>query len=206
MKWKRFENLKTSDIDKLIMQLLSGEDEKALKIVFESYFNRLAGFSVKFVKNREIARDITQDAILRFWEKRNHLSDNTRVLSYLLTIVRNLSLNYLRDMQRNGVHLSLDESFSDEMLLNYKLLSDTVWEELLTSELEEIITKSAQLIPERSREVFFMSRMEHLSHTEIAKKLNISQKTVEGHISEALKIIRKQLPVYLIITIQTVQF
>ncbi len=187
------------ETEKNILQLLRDNDEQALKLIYKLYFNRILGFSIEFVKDREIAREISNDAIFRFWQNRHRLKIDTCIISYLLTIVRNLSLNYLRQLKQEPNTISFDSIYDTELHLNYKVLADSSWDLLLARELETVTTEAINALPLRCREVFLLSRDENLSNLEISLKLNISVKTVEGHITDGLKFIRKKLIDYIVL-------
>lgn len=188
-----------SELDKKIVASLKKDDEHAMNELFHLYFNKLYYFCVDFVKDKEKAREIVQDAMMNFWQHRSHLNDDSNVYGYLLTIVRNLSLNHLRQYKRHNKFITTETGMVDELALNYQVLADQDWDELLTLEMESVVKQAIDTLPEKCRAVFEFSRFEELSNAEIAQKLQISIKTVEGHITEALKVLRKHLSKYLYI-------
>lgn len=184
-----------------IILALKENNEQVLKEVFHLHFNRLQAFAVEFVIDKEAATEIVHDAILKFWQHRHNLRDDTNVKAYLYKIVRNLCLNYIkRIQQRNPLTLSGDDQLFD-LTLNYEVLSDPDWDKLLVNELEEILQKTISSLPDKCRNIFELSRFGQFSNQEIADKLNISVKTVEGNITEALKIIRHKLSKYLTVIV-----
>lgn len=186
-----------SEDDKRIVQLLKKDNERGLDEIFHLYFNRLFHFALGFVKDKEEAREIVHDAIFRLWQKRHQLNNETSVLGYLIIVVRNLSLNYLRQF-RNYKKLSFSNAdLENELYLNYKILSNQVWDHLLTEEINLVLEAAVNSLTEKCRKVFELSRYQELSNAEIADKLRISVKTVEGHITEALKQIRVHLSKYI---------
>lgn len=195
-----------SEIDKKILLLLEADDERVLKLIYELYFKRLVAFSIEFVKDREIAKEISSDAIFRLWQKRNQLLENSCIISYLLTIVRNLSLNYLRQLKQETNTISFSSVYDIELHLNYEVLADSSWDILLTHELETIVNDVINALPIRCKEVFLLSRNESLSNSKIAETLNISVKTVEGHITYALKLIREKLLHYIILIFSIINY
>jgi RNA polymerase sigma-70 factor (ECF subfamily) len=195
-----------AEIDKRILRLLEADDERVLKLIYELYFKRLVGFSIEFVRDREIAKEISSDAIFRVWQKRHRLLENSCIISYLLTIVRNLSLNYLRQLKQETNTISFSSVYDTELHLNYEVLADPSWDVLLTRELETIANDVINALPIRCKEVFLLSRNENLSNSEIAEKLNISVKTVEGHITYALRFIREKLLHYIILIFSMINY
>lgn len=175
-----------SDDAQLLNEIKKG-DNQAFEYLFKTYYPRLRGYAVRFVEDEETARDIIQECFMRFWEKREMLSA-VSVTSLLFAMVRNGCLNYLK-------HLSIVEKHQIEYLatidgeerLYHTDLSLDAEHKLLYTELQEQINIVIGQLPERSREVFLMSRFKGLKNREIADKLQISTTAVEKHISKALK-------------------
>jgi len=182
--------------DEYIVASMKSDDQDALKDVFRLYFNQLYAFAIQFVIDREIAREIVHDSILRFWQHRHKLKDETNIKAYLLKIVRNLCLNHLKKYKDNPVVFIPDDQIRTVFALNYAVLADQSWDPMLADEFEEVISASISSLPEKCRNVFELSRFENLSNAEIAGKLEISVKTVEGHITEAIKSIRHKISKY----------
>jgi RNA polymerase sigma-70 factor, ECF subfamily len=186
-----------TESDLNIVRSLRQNDETALKLIFKIYFNQLFHFASEFVINKEIAREIVHDAVFRFWQHRSNLREDTHVKAYLLKIVRNLCLNYLAKVKNSTNLLISSEDLKQEYALNYEVLSTPDWDQLLVLEMEEILLQTISALPEKCRTVFELSRYKQLSNLEIANQLGISVKTVEGHMTEALKTIRLKLSKYL---------
>lgn len=175
-----------SDEAQLLNEIKKG-DNQAFEYLFKTYYPRLRGYAVRFVEDEETARDIIQECFMRFWEKREMLSA-VSVTSLLFAMVRNGCLNYLK-------HLSIVEKHQIEYLatidgeerLYHTDFSLDTEHKLLYAELQEQINIVIGQLPERSREVFLMSRFKGLKNREIADKLQISTTAVEKHISKALK-------------------
>jgi RNA polymerase sigma-70 factor, ECF subfamily len=183
--------------DSYIIKSLKENNEAGLKHIFKIYFNQLLNFAIEFVIIKEIAREIVHDAIFRFWQHRSNLKDDTHVKAYLLKIVRNLCLNYMAQVKNSPMFMVSSEKLKQELALNYEVLADPDWDKLLVRELEDMLTQIISSLPEKCRHVFELSRIKQLSNLEIANELNISVKTVEGHITEAIKIILFKLSKYL---------
>ncbi|NJK96731.1 MAG: RNA polymerase sigma-70 factor [Bacteroidales bacterium] len=183
--------------DHEILQALKQSDENALKLIFHLHFSHMHFFVSEFVIDREVAREIVHDAFMRFWQHRFQLKEDTRIKAYLFKIVRNLSLNYLTKVKNNPEYLLSPDELRMEMDMNYELLADSGWDDLLVQEFREVLAGIIDKLPEKCRIVFEMSRNQQFTNQEIADQLNISVKTVEGHITDALKILRLKLDKYL---------
>lgn len=145
------------------------------------------GYAIRFVEDEETARDIIQECFLRFWEKRELLSA-VSVTSLLFAMVRNGCLNYLKHLSIVEKHqIEYLASIDGEERLYYADFTLDAEHKLLYDELQEQINLVIGQLPERSREIFLMSRFKGLKNREIADKLQISTTAVEKHIAKALK-------------------
>ena len=156
--------------------------------IFSSFysrnFQRFAWLATKYVKDIHAAEEIVQDLFLRFWENPDGLDGVRSIQPYLYRTIINESINYI-NRQKNiaGHHLRVAEELSDEYI--EMIVEDFALKELLHKEIERL--------PAQCKKVFRMSRIENLKYREIAEALGISEKTVENHIVNALKILRARL-------------
>lgn len=168
-------------------EMVSGNDS-AFYILFERFWESTYSNVYKILKDEAQAKDVVQDIFINFWEKR-HINEITNVGGYLYRAGKFGALKAMRD---NKSHLHDDlESIEKTMI------SDPAGED--TEELQLQIDQSISELPEKCRQVFLLSREEQFSNREIAEKLGLSQRTVETHISNALKHLRKTLPKGLVI-------
>lgn len=159
-----------------------------LKKIFEDSYRNLVIQAVRLVKNSESAEDIVQDCFIKLWEKKDQLEIAGNVTAYLSKMVRNRSLDFLKKkrLQTSELNEAFQGASENE-------------DHLVTEDLQTRIDKTIDSLPEKCRQVFVLSRFEELSYQEIADKLEISKKTVEAHISKALKSLRKSLNQFLFI-------
>lgn len=165
-------------------------DKTTFEQLFKNEFKGLVLFAIQYVKEYESAREIVQEAFIGLWDKRDQIDLSRPVKSYLSTTVRNRSLNYLRDNKKFDTRLLTQENL-------YPLASYEHADRLVEKELSEKIQEAISGLPERCKEVFLLSRNEHLTYQEIADKLQISVKTVETQMSKALQHLRIHLKEYL---------
>lgn len=180
------------DKDILINDLSAGSKE-AFEYLFTTYYPRLRNYASHFVADVDDVEDILQDCFVNLWNRRTMLT-GVSISSMLFTMVRNGCLNFLK-------HKAIAEGYNtqelklisgSEALYNYDFLGSAD-EELLYSELQRQICDVLQHLPERSRQVFVMSRFEGLKNKEIAERLDISVKVVEKHITKALAMLREHI-------------
>ena len=172
--------------DGVLVQLLKGGDEHAFSSFYDTLWEPLFSFVVRAVKDTDDAMDIVQETFISIWQQRNALESVQSVRSYVFSIARYKALRYIRlNIQKRDYLTSLWQFF------------DTYTEspeELLTAdELQHAIDKQVAKLPPKMREVFLLSRDEHLSYKEIAARLNISDKTVKKQINNSLKMLRLKL-------------
>mgnify|MGYP000468207153 CR=1 FL=1 len=170
----------------------------AFSELFTNYRERFIRFAETYVRDTAVAEDYVMDSFVYYWENRYNLGDNVNVPAYVLTIIKHKCLNYL---QHQSLHKEIVNhiAFHAQWELNTRIASLESCEpyELFASEAQEIVKTTLERLPERTREIFIMSRMRNLSHKEIAEELHISTKGVEFHITKALKKLRAELKDYL---------
>lgn len=176
------------DEHELVIRLIDG-DEDAFCELYAAYKNRLLYFAMKFVKSRDFAEDIFQDAFTIIWQSRRFINPNASFSSYLYTIVRNRILNQIRDADK-------ENTLKEQILSQAIDYTDDTKENILANDLREIINKALEKLTPRQREIFEMSREAQMSHKEIADALGISVNTVQEHISVSLRTIRTFLSKY----------
>lgn len=172
----------------LVLRLIGG-DEDAFCGLYAAYKNRLIYFAMRFLKSREYAEDVFQDAFTVVWQSRRFIDPDASFSSYLYTIIRNRLLNQLRDAAN-------EEKLKESILSQALDYTDDTKREVMLNDLKFIISRALEQLTPRQREIFEMSREAQLSHKEIAGELGISVNTVQEHISSSLKIIRTYLIKY----------
>lgn len=172
----------------LILRLIEG-DEDAFCELYATYKNRLIYFAMRFLKSREYAEDVFQDAFTVVWQSRRFINPDASFSSYLYTIMRNRILNQLRNAAN-------EEKLKESILSQALDYTEDTKREVMLNDLKSLISHALQQLTPRQREIFEMSREAQLSHKEIADKLGISINTVQEHISTSLKLIRTYLIKY----------
>ncbi|RIH63577.1 RNA polymerase sigma-70 factor [Mariniphaga sediminis] len=172
----------------LILRLKNG-DQTAFELLFHFYYPGLVMYASQFTANLSDAEEIVQDFFVRFWEKHNQVLPCDSLKNYFFSSVKYGSLDFLK-------HQEIERKYVDEIveLSKHHLAYDT--DLYVVSELQERLKQGIDLLPEKCREVFMMSRIQGLKNEEIAAELNISKRTVETQISKALKVLREELKDY----------
>jgi len=162
-------------------------------ISFERLFHRfhpgLSSYAESLVGKREIAEEVVQDVFYNIWKNRETLRINRSWQSYLYRSVYNNSMMYFRKMRRE---YPMDERTS----LDHDVDPSDPSQLMQLNEVSELIAKTLEELPERTREIFRLNRHEGLKYREIADRLSISVKTVEANMGKALKALRNSLEKY----------
>lgn len=174
-----------SDEHSLVLRLIEG-DEDAFCELYAAYKNRLIYFAMRFLKSREYAEDIFQDAFAVVWQGRRFINPDASFSAYLYTIVRNRILNQLRD-------LSNQDKLREQILSQAVNYTNETKDEIIANDLRQFISRALQQLTPRQREIFQMSRERQMSHREIAEVLGISVNTVQESISISLRTLRTYL-------------
>ena len=153
-------------------------------MIFKSHYAPLCRYAQQFVPDYDTAQELTQKVFVSMWENQTELDANRAPGAYLHTAVRNRCLNYIRDQKKYRSHF-LDIECASEIPTNFDLDDQ--------EELRRRIAKAMDALPDKCRQVFEMSRQQDLKYREIAEALDISIKTVEVHMSKALRILREHL-------------
>ncbi len=178
----------------LIANLKVGKPE-ALEEIYNRYWKKLLQFAIQKTNSIEISKEIVQELFINLWERRAEL-EITNLDYYLFAATKYKILKELKKKYHTEPLSAASENYVDN-LPEFSLETD---------ELKEKISESLNKLPAKTQEVFVKSRIENLSHKEISEALNISQKTVEYHISQALKFLRLDLKNYVPLIIYTIFF
>jgi RNA polymerase sigma-70 factor (ECF subfamily) len=170
--------------------LMRGE-KKAFESVYMDYYDMLFHLANGYIGNREVAKELVQDAFLKLWEYREDLGKNTNIKNFLYTLTKNSSLNYLK--QQEVICRNNREYLLPELKYRQEALSEFPDSYAGVEDLLGRVDNAIEKLPEEVRVTFKMNRFDGLTYNQIAEKLEVSPKTVEARISKALKILRSEL-------------
>jgi len=170
-----------------LFQLLQQDDMSAFDELYERYFIPLLNAAFKRLHSREDALEMVQDLFVQLFIKRKQIDHTYNVGGYLQTMLKYRIIDRFREQLVRKKHIYQFQQMKPDTE------SDTPEENMDVKLLEQKIYAVIEQLPHKCREVFLLSRFNHLSHQAIADKLNISVSTVEKHIVKALKIVRKHV-------------
>jgi len=178
---------KRSDLE--LLQLLQLGDRLAYTEIFERYKFILHHHAIKKLPNREEVKDIVQEVFTMLWTKKEGINIHTNLSGYLYTSLKHSILDHFSKQKVRDKYVDSMKNFVGQgaVLPDYRIRE---------KQLSAAIAAEISLLPEKMRIVFELSRKTHLSHSEIAAQLGISEKTVNRQISNALKILRSRLGLF----------
>lgn len=177
--------MSTQDTRHLVNRL-KASDHDAFRAVFDSYQESIFRFLYLKTKDVQLAEDLLQEVFYKLWTNRYRLDAEQSLKSYLYTIAEHLFLNHCRHQLVVQQHMQSG---------NRGTTAETPHFLLEEEEFRQHLENAIEMLPEKVREVFMMSRFEDLSYQEIANRQSISIKTVESHMVEALRLLREVLPI-----------
>lgn len=163
----------------------SGNDE-AFSTLYEIYAEKLLVYASTKLSSLDEARDLVHDLFVHLWEKRAQIDIQQSVKGYLFWSLNRRILNHYR---RN----SYQTQYADQLRKMEEQFFFGPDRYVEAKEIQSQIDEAVSLMPNKVREIYLLSREEHLSNAEIADRLNISQQTVKNQLSTAMSIIRKSI-------------
>lgn len=161
-------------------------DRNAFKILIEIYYDDLYLFAQNLCRDQDLSKDLVQEVFFSLWENRKNINTKSVIKGWLYQSLKNKFIDHIRKHKKETVLLETNLAELTEQFVfdeNQQELNQKV----------SLLEKEIALLPKKCHEVFIMSKKEGLSNQEIADYLNISLKTVEGHLTKALKILREKL-------------
>jgi RNA polymerase sigma-70 factor (ECF subfamily) len=172
-----------------LQERIRAGDERAFDSVFRTHYAHLVRVAESMLRERALAEEIAQEVMLELWRRRESLDVEQTFAAYLVRSTRNRALNHIRHQRvvaREAAAAAIEPQ-----------ASRSAEDELLGVELQQAVREAIDALPEKSREVFRLSREQGLKYAEIASVLEISVKTVEKRMGQALSELRERLAPWL---------
>lgn len=177
--------LKEETNEQLLVEKLSQGNHEAFRLLFMRYYPKVRSFVYGLLKSEEDAEDVTQEIFAKIWSNRSSFTTVRNFGGYLFVLSKNTALNYI------------DSKYVRETRINEKPFEETdntsPYEELIAKDLQLLVDMVVESMPPQRKLVYELSRKVGLSNAEIAERLQLSGKTVENHLTLALKELRKIL-------------
>ena len=175
-----------ADPDVECMLALKKGDRDAFDILMRKYYPRILNFVYRFLGNRQLAEDLTQDIFMKVYKSARRYRPRSKFKTWLYTIAKNTCLNELR--RNRGQMLSIDEPVTADERMIKREISDSRADpagEFLRKENTALIQATIHDLPENQRIAVLLRRYENLSYAEIAVTLNVTDKAVKSLLSRA---------------------
>lgn len=173
------------DASLLARQLIAG-NSKAYDFLMDSYYKNLCAFAYTLTKDHANAEDIVQNVFVEVWINRKKINPDLSIKNYMYKSVYN---EFIDQYRKNKPVIYLEKKYIEAI--------DWVQEneKMDLDELIKIVNKEIEKLPSKCKKIFLLNKKEGLTHIEISEHLNISIKTVEGHMTRAFKILGEKLGV-----------
>ncbi|MFD0990062.1 RNA polymerase sigma factor [Mariniflexile jejuense] len=167
------------------LSLLKKGDKDAFKIIFDTYYKRLFAFALQYTEDKFAAEEIVEETLLKLWQKRTKLEKVENLKSYLYTMVRNASIDYLKK-EKKFVRLDAKKHNSISTKEQY----------IIEEETHAILFQALETLPEKCRKVFELSCLDGAKYKDIAEDLQISINTVKSQRARAIELLKSYLKNY----------
>lgn len=184
-----------SDPDVILMLEFQKGNKASFEALMRKYYGRVLNFVYRFVNNRDMAEDITQDVFVKIYKSASGYKPKAKFQTWVFTIAKNTAFNEYRHLNRQGY--SLDESFSDGSESYQSVLIDEQAEKpderLKKAETVKIIREALQALPEQQRAAVILRRYQNFSYEEIAQTMGTSVKAVKSLLNRAKENLKNML-------------
>lgn len=171
---------------------------EAFREIYSRYWRMVYLLAYKKLNSREVAEELTQNLFVSIWEKRLEVNiENLR--AYLLTALKYSIIKHYRSLLVQGKYLAHFNGNTQEY-------ENPVEQHIHATDLGKAIKEALAQFPPKTRQIFELSRYDLLSNRQIAEALGLSEKTVEYHITQSVKILRGYLKDYLTILLLPILF
>ena len=184
------------NFEQTLTKKIAQGDHLAFRELFDRYKDVLFGYSYKLTKSQALAEEAVQEIFMKVWQNRKELNSHLSIKAYLFKIAQNHNYNILRkatysdQLKKQIFYRCQNEYFSTE-------------DQVIYLDLENFKNQAIATLPPKRKQIFQMSRVQGLSHAEIALQLGISQNTVKDQIGKAMKTIKKQLQIHADVALAT---
>ncbi|MBN2166178.1 MAG: RNA polymerase sigma-70 factor [Marinilabiliaceae bacterium] len=174
-------------INKELLLRIQQDDKLAFFYLYNSYYKRLFGFILKFIKQELDTEEIVQEVFIKIWEERKNINTDSSFEGYLFTIAYNKTISLLRKRVSEQKYLRYLKSIQSPGI------ATDLMDEIYFSDLKEKVKDLIDELTPQQKIIYKLSREEGLPHKEIAERLNISENTVKKHITNILNHFRNKL-------------
>lgn len=182
MQKRKGDELKTGAIDiKTLLKMVADDNRLAFNMFYDLYYDQIFRFSYYFLKETEACREVVAETFVSIWQSRLKLKDIENIETYLFVTVRNEATRYLSRSSKSRF-----VSLEDTTLQLTARENESPEDKLLMEEMERILNRVIDELPEKCRLIFLLARQEGLKPKEIAERLSINESTVRVQMKIAI--------------------
>lgn len=172
--------------DNLLASLIRNDSLEAFKSLYDRYKRKLYSFSLRYLDDNDDAEELVQIVFVGIWEHRRSFDETRSIKSYIYKSAVNNIYNHLKKkaIRSKYIHMELQKP---------ERSANQTYEQIFSKDLEIKIENIIGSLPQQQQKIFVLSRSEGLSNPEIAKKLELSVRTVENQIYRVIKLLKEQL-------------
>jgi RNA polymerase sigma-70 factor (ECF subfamily) len=174
--------------DAELVYFLKADDQKAFEEIYNRYWYKLFCVAYHETGSREDAEELVHDLFESLWNRR-HQAIIQHLSSYLVVSIKHLVTNYIKSK-------ITQRRYQEYLILHALQQAESTDETVCFSDLSKAVEEVMKKLPEKTCEVFKLSRFENQPVKSIARQLNLSEKAVEYHITKSLRVLQEQLKVY----------
>ena len=182
MQKQKGDELKTGAIDiKTLLKMVADDNRLAFNMFYDLYYDQIFRFSYYFLKDTEACREVVAETFFSIWQSRLKLKDIENIETYLFVTVRNEATRYLSRSSKSRFVLLEDTTLQLTAREN-----ESPEDKLLMEEMERILNRVIDELPEKCRLIFLLARQEGLKPKEIAERPSINESTVRVQMKIAI--------------------
>jgi RNA polymerase sigma-70 factor (family 1) len=178
--------------ESILLERLKKGDHDAYRMIFDAWWCELYKYTVKKIRSKEDAQEIVQNLFLELWEERENLV-NINLSHFLKVCTRNKCVDYIRKKVVEGKYTHHCHLYSE--------ITEDEMQSVYLDDISSQVDMGLNYLPLKSQLVFRLSRFEGYSNKEIADKIQLTEKSVEYHLTKALKVLRVRLKDYVLSSI-----
>jgi RNA polymerase sigma-70 factor (family 1) len=175
-------SLHTKTDDELLHSIQLNDDHSSFSVLYDRYWDKSLAISYNLTRDKSQAKDIVQEVFISIWNRRKTLE------------IKNFS-SYLATAIKFSFYMHIEKERRRRVILEDKLERKTeaeIDDQIEALYFTDYFLSLIETLPEKCKLVVSYSRLDDMSNADIAKKMNISEKTVEGHLTKGLKIIQRK--------------
>lgn len=179
------------DIDEDTLVLLRKGNHEAFNYIYLRFYDSLVDFATKILRSEENGREVIQNVFASIWEKRENIEPQKGIRRLLYQLVKRHAFDQIDKEKVKDKYV--------QYFKNHDFEECSVDQLLINKETEMVVKLTVANMPERTQEIYYLSRDKGMSHEEIANYLKISKSTVNNHLTAVLKELKEVVALFLVL-------